>query len=715
MFGPALDDRPDGWPRWNYVRMDHCVCGRCWLAFTLLLAAAPAVADEGMWTFDNFPSVALAQKYGTTIDALWLDRVRLAVVRLSNCTASFVSADGLMLTNHHCAANCLDDYSTKEHSLLETGFLAADRPQEKKCGTQIADTLVAMEDVTAKVAAATTGQDQRTANETRKRTLTNLEQACEQASRRDAKRGPLKCESVDLYQGGQYFLYKYKRYDDVRLVFAPEDAIAAFGGDPDNFQFPRYDLDVAVLRAYKNGRPAQTPNHLQVNFDGPKAGELVFVAGHPGSTDRLMAVAQLKAQRNYALPIRLLRSSELRGRYIQFSASGEQNARITADPLSSLENTIKVLRKQLDALHDDALLARKAEEESRLRARIAANPALLAGPGDPWAEIAAAESAAEGLYLPYTLLEAGAGFNSQLFRFARTLVRGAAERDKPNADRLREYTEAALPRIEQRLGAPVPVYPELERLTLTMALERMREWLGPDAPVVRRLLTTETPAALAARLVAGCTLADPAVRLGLWRGGGKAVQASADTMIELAKSVDAESRAVRKRYEDEVEAPETRGSERIAKARFAAYGTGVYPDATFTLRLNFGTVQGWTENGRPIEPFTRLGTAFSRATGADPFRIPDSWLAVHAKLDLTTPFNFATDNDIVGGNSGSPVIDANGQVVGLVFDGNIHSISGAYWFDTQKNRAVAVHMAIVREALTKVYGATALYRELGGR
>jgi hypothetical protein len=344
-----------------------------------------------------------------------------------------------------------------------------------------------------------------------------------------------------------------------------------------------------------------------------------------------------------------------------------------------------------------------------------ADPSLLAGTGDPWALVARAATAEERLYLPYVYLEAGAGFNSRLFRQARSLVRAAVERGKPNVDRLREFTEGSLPRIEQELAAPVPVYPELERLTLTMSLERMREWLGPDHPVVRRLLAKESPEALAARLVAGSKLADPSVRLALWRDGAKAVDASVDTMIEFARSVDADARAIRKRYEDEVEAPETRGSERIAKARFAAFGTANYPDATFTLRLNFGTVQGWIENGQPVDPFTRLGTAFNRATGADPFRIPDSWLKVRDQLDLSTPFNFSTNNDIVGGNSGSPTVNAKGEIVGLLFDGNIHSISGSYWFDTQRNRAIGVHTAIMREALNKVYGATALYQELGGR
>jgi Peptidase S46 len=685
-----------------------------WLMLAAVLTAGPLYADEGMWTFDNFPSANVAKQFGAQIDARWLDKVRSSIVRLSNCTATYVSPDGLILTNHHCADECLADNSTPEHSLIETGFLAADRSQEKKCGTQIADTLVAMENITDRVSAATQGQDAKTANETRKRTLTSLESACEEASKKDAKTGALKCESVNLYQGGQYFLYKYKRYTDVRLVFAPEDGIAAFGGDPDNFQFPRYCLDMSVLRAYENGKPAHTPNFLRIDFNGPKAGDVIFVAGHPGNTDRELTLEQLKFQRDVSLPTWLLRRSEERGRLIEFSEQSTQNQHITADMLNTNENSIKVRRKQLDALHDDALMARKADEQAKLRAKIDGDPALKAALGDPYGDIAKANVIKAGLWQQYTYLERGAAFDSDLFAHARALVRAAAERAKPNADRLREYTDAALPRLEQEMAAPVPIYPELERITMTLGLERMREWLGPDDPVVRRLLAKESPQALVKRVVAGSKLADPAVRMALWKGGADAVNASTDPMILLAKSVDADARAIRKRFEDEVEGPEKLGAERIAKARYAAYGTGVYPDATFTLRLNYGTVQGWKEPDHAVDPFTHLSTLFDRATGADPFRVPDSWLKVRAQLDPATPFNFSSNNDIVGGNSGSPGINAAGEVVGLLFDGNIHSISGSYWFDTEKNRAVAVDTTIIREALTKVYGANALYKEMSG-
>jgi hypothetical protein len=670
-------------------------------AITVFLCSA-ASADEGMWPFHGAPLANLNGALNTKIDPAWLDKVRTATIRLSNCTASFVSKDGLILTNHHCVEQCLAELSSKENSYVEDGFLAKSREEEKKCETQIADVLTSMEDITAKVVKATDGKDDKTANEARKAVLTQLESECEKTTK-------LKCESVNLYEGGQHWLYRYKRYTDVRIAFAPEAGIAAYGGDPDNFQFPRWCLDFGLLRAYENGKPVKPANYLKMNFAGPRNGDPVFVSGHPGSTDRLLTVAQLEEQRNVQWPQWLLRYSELRGRLIQFGEQSPTNERISADLLNGYENGIKVRRKMLDALHEDELFERKKAEEAALRKSAGASV------GDPWGDIEKALAAQRAIYLPYVYIENNGAFQGRLAGYARALVRGAAERDKPNDQRFREYTDGALPRIEQQLGAGVPIYPELESLRLGWGLQRMREWLGPDHPVVRQLLAKEGPNELAKRLVNETKLGDPAVRLELWKGGSAAIAASTDPMIVLARSVEADARALRKQYEDTVEAPEEVASEKIAKVRFAALGTSVYPDATFTLRLNWGTVQGWNENGTMVEPFTKLSRAFERATGSEPFRIPDSWQKVKDKLDMNTPFNLSTNNDIVGGNSGSPLISAKGEVVGLLFDGNIHSISGAYWFDTEKNRSVAVHPAIIREALSKVYGATAILAELSAK
>ncbi len=679
------------------------------LITTVLLAALWAAqttrADEGMWTYHDFPAAQVKQKFGVDITPAWLERVRTSTVRLSGCTASFISPEGLILTNHHCSWGCLAENSSKDKSLLEEGFLAASRKDEIRCRTQVADVLMAMENVTAKVEAAVRGLDEQTANEQRKKTLTELEQACGKTGGKDKG---LTCQTVTLYNGGQYWLYKYQRYNDVRIAFAPEKGIGAFGGDPDNFQFPRWCLDMALMRAYdKNGKPVTPPNYLQIDFNGPQTGEPVFVSGHPGSTNRLLTVAQLLTLRDVDLPQWLLRASELRGRYLQFAKSSPEAVRIVEAPISGLENGIKVRRKLLDALHDDAMLERKREQEASLRASL--------HDGDPWARIEQAQQTRRALSLPYTFLESGAGFNSKLFGYARTLVRAAEERPKDNTDRLREYRDTALPRARQQMAAEVPVYPELEKLTLSFSLERMREWLGPDHPVVRKLLASDSPDTLAARLVNDSSLADPTVRMALWEGGTRALKAANDPMIELAQAIDAQARAVRKRYEDEVEAPTDAASEQIAQLRFKAFGTSVPPDATFTLRLNPGTVQGWNELGEPVEPFTRLGRLFARATGQEPFRVPDSWMSVKDQLDMDTRYNLVSNNDIVGGNSGSPLINASGRIVGLIFDGNIHSISGSYSFDADMNRAVSVHPAIMKEALTKVYGADALLREISGK
>jgi hypothetical protein len=687
--------------------MSHGMSRGFLCAVTLL--STVVAADEGMWTFDNFPAAALKEKYGVEVSQAWLDRTRLATLRLAGCTAFFVSPDGLALTNSHCVGQCLAQVSTAGQDRLKDGFLAAGREQELRCQTQQADVLMAVEEVTAKVSAATVGKDDKAAGEARRKAQTQLEQACEQAA---GKQDPRVCRSVKLYQGRQYFLYKYKRYTDVRLAFVPENGITQFGGDPDNFQFPRWNLDMTLLRVYENGKPARTPNFLPINWRGPAENELVLVPGHPAATDRLLTVAQLEDERA-ELALVLLYYSELRGRYLEYAGANKETARIVADALYGVENAVKAFRKELDALLDGPMMAQKARDEAALRAR-----AGLGGPQDPWEQIARAQRIAQDLRLPYLLLEQGMGFGgyfSELHSYARLLVRGSVERTKPNDERLREFRDSALPRVEQVLLAETPFYPDREEIALSLGLSRMREYLGPDHPVVARLTRSTSPEALAADLVAKSRLGDPAYRRQLWDGGTAAVAASDDPMIRLAVSVDADARAVRKRYEDEVEAPVDAAAERIAAARFAAYGTSVYPDATFTLRLNYGTVQGWIEAGQPVAPFTYLDRAYERHTGAEPFKLPERWLKARDRLDPRTPFNLSTNNDIVGGNSGSPLVNAKGEMVGLIFDGNIHSISGTYWFDTEKNRAVAVHPAIMRVALTDIYGADWLAQELGLR
>ncbi|HEX2456025.1 MAG TPA: S46 family peptidase [Vicinamibacterales bacterium] len=683
---------------------------------TLVLAliglfAAATIADEGMWTFDNFPKADVMKKYGVQVTDQMLDRLQHAVVRLeSGCTGSFVSPDGLVLSNHHCARACLAENSTAQRDLLGNGFTAKTREDEIRCQGQQVSVLMKTENVTAKVTGALAGAAAADVSRRRNETLTNLESACEAESEKAGT--ALKCEAVTLYQGGQYWLYKYKRYDDLRVAFAPEEGIAAFGGDPDNFQFPRWCLDMSLLRVYENGKPASTPNHLSFNWAGAKEGEPVFVAGHPGNTDRLLTVAQLKTQRDAVLPFWLLRYSELRGRLIQYSKASPEAARTATDDLEGLENSIKVRRMELAALLDDRMMDARAAAEQQLREKVMADPKLKASAGTAWDEIANAETTHRAILQPYVFVEGSAGFNSALFTYARLLVRAADERAKPNAERLREYTDAQLPPIRQQLAADVPVYPELEQVSLSFSLERMREFLGPDHAIVKQALGKASPDERAKALLTGSKLADPKVRLALFEGGKKAVDASDDPMIALARAIDDEARALRKTYESEVEGPEGRAQRAIADARFAVYGTSIYPDATFTLRLSYGAVKGWTESGQSVEPFTYLSRLYERATGAPPFAVPRTWLDTRPRQDMRTPANFVTTTDIIGGNSGSPMVNAKAEIVGLVFDGNIHSISGSYWFDADKNRTVAVHPAFIRTALHDVYDVPALAREL---
>ncbi|HSK08168.1 MAG TPA: S46 family peptidase [Vicinamibacterales bacterium] len=680
--------------------------------FAAALSAAAIVADEGMWTFDNFPRKAVTEKYGARITDEWLNRVQEAIVRLeSGCTGSFASPDGLVLTNHHCVQTCLAENSTARRDLVAGGFSSTTRAGEVRCQGEQASVLVETEDVTAPVTRALAGVAPADAARTRNQTLTGLEERCEAESQKAGS--PLKCETVTLYQGGQHWLYKYKRYDDVRLVFAPESAIAAFGGDPDNFQFPRWCLDMSLLRVYENGRPAATPGHLSFDWSGAKEGEATFVAGHPGTTERLLTVAQLKTQRDVFLPFWLIRFSELRGRLAQYAKTGPEEARTAKDYLDTVENSIKVRRMQLATLLDDRLMEQRAGQERELREAVAADPELQRAAAGAWDEIARAQAVYRDILIPHTWIELGAGFNSDLFQYARHLVRAADERAKPNAERLREYTDAALPQLRQALAADSPVYPGLERVRLSYSLERMREYLGPDHPVVREAIGAATPDERARSLVTGSSLADPKARLALFEGGKAAVDASKDPMITLARAIDGEARALRSVHEDKVQAPEQRAQQAIAEARFKAYGTSIYPDATFTLRLSYGAVQGWKEAGEMVDPFTRLARLYERATGAPPFALPARWLEARPRLDMETPANFVTTNDIVGGNSGSPVVNARGEIVGLVFDGNIHSISGGYWYDSEMNRTVAVHPAFIRTALEDVYAVADVARELG--
>ncbi len=680
------------------------------IATSAALAAFPAQADEGMWTFDNFPSAAVKARYGADVTPAWLDKARASVVRLEGgCSGSFASAQGLVLTNHHCVTECLSRISTASRDAQANGFFARTRAEEERCAAEQVSVLERLENVTDKVAAAVGEGIGPAANARRKATLTELEQACEDGYR--TRKSPRSCEAVTLYGGGQYFLYHYKRYDDVRLVFAPETSVAFFGGDVDNFEFPRWNLDFSILRVYENGKPAVTPNFLRWRRAGAQEGEPVFVAGHPGSTERLDTVAQLKFEREVSQAHWLLRASELRGRYLQFAAGGAEQARIAQEPLFGLENSFKVFRNGQGVLLNDTFMTAREAEEAKLRKAVAANPKL--GPyAGAWTDIEQALGRYRAFYYQHNFVERGAAFGGEFAFAARALARAATERSKPNAERQRQYTEAALPKLRQQLLAPIPDYRDLEILRLTYSLEKLVEYLGVDDPLVRLVVGRDAPRTVATRVINGTKISDAAFREQLWGGGLAALEKSTDPLVQLALRVEPEAQKLRKRYEDEVEAPIAAAEERLARARFAIQGTGTYPDATFTLRLSYGAVAGWREGDRDITPFTTLEGLYARATGQPPFALPPSWKAAEQRVNLGTRFNFSTTNDITGGNSGSPMLDAKGRLVGLIFDGNRHSIGGDYWFDAALNRTVSVHPAALLVALDEVYGARSLTREL---
>ncbi|HWA62122.1 MAG TPA: S46 family peptidase [Caulobacteraceae bacterium] len=673
----------------------------------MLFGSSPALAEEGMWTFDDFPAAQVQQSLGVRVDKAWLDHVQSASVRLSSgCSGAVVSTEGLVLTNDHCLVECVRDLSSAGSDYIRDGFLTDARTEERKCPGLQAEVLIDIVDVTAQIFASSEGKFGEDYVAAREGALSGAEKA---ACGGDPK---LRCQVISFFRGGQFKVYKYRRYADVRLVFAPEFAASFFGGDPDNFNFPRYDLDCAFLRLYDDGKPAGTPNFLAWSTEPPKAGEAVFVSGNPGTTERQLTVAQLETLRDVVIPTNELMRSELRGRLIQFSEQSPEHRRIATDHLFGQENAFKVYYGRQLALLDPAFMAARRREEAELKAKLAADPKLAAEIGDPWGEIEAVQKGYAEQYVVWRQLENGAGGGSELFRYARTLVRGALERPKPSGQRLPEFADSRLPLIEKSLFDGHAVDPDLETLYLEFWLSKTREYLGADAPVTSIVLGKESPEGLARRLVAGSKLADPAVRRALWAGGLPAIQASTDPLVQFVLRTDPLSRAARQLWEDDVQGPIDRATERIARARFAFYGPNIYPDATFSLRLSYGAVAGWSYKGDDTGPFTDFAGLYARATGADPFRLPPRWEAARARLDPATVFNFVTTNDIIGGNSGSPVVNAEGRIIGAAFDGNIHSIAGDFTYDGQLNRTVAVSTAAVTEALAKVYGRAALVKEL---
>jgi len=679
------------------------------LGLILALGLPLASADEGMWLYNAFPKDRVEKQHGFLLTQEWLDHLRLSSVRFNNGgSGSFVSADGLAFTNHHVGADCIAKLATSGADYMKTGFYAKTQADEPKCPDLELNVLVGIDDVTSKVnAAVTPSMSTADAGQAQRSAMSSVEKECSTST-------GLRCDVISLYSGEVYNLYKYKKYTDVRLVFAPEFAAAFFGGDPDNFTYPRYDLDITFFRIYENDKPVHLDNYLHWSKVGVKDGDLIFVSGHPGGTDRLKTVAQLQFLKNVDYPSRLASYKRRIEMLQKFSAESAENARISQEEIFGLQNAQKAINGEYEGLKDLSLMSPiNMAEREREQAYVGKHP----GEHNPWEEISNAMKANREIYDQLTYVERMRGFSSDLAQAARILVRSAEEKPKPNGVRLREYRDSSLPSLEQGLFSTAPVYKSLEVATLAMGFVQMREALGPEDPAVKAALGDKSPEEAAKTLIAGTKLEDLAVRKQLYGGGKAAVDASTDPLIVLMRTVETEARAVRKRFDDEVDAVVRRDGATIARARFAQTGFTQPPDATFTLRLSYGTVKGYDDNGKKVPYFTTIGGAFKHAEehgSKPPYNLGASWLKMKSKLKLDTPLNFVSTADIIGGNSGSPTVNKSGEVVGIIFDGNIQSLVLDFYYDDRQARAVSVDSRGIIEALRNIYGAQALANELTG-
>jgi hypothetical protein len=677
-----------------------------------MLAAAlfsPAVrADEGMWTFDNPPVKQLQEKFNFTPTQQWLDHLRLSSVRLNDGgSGSFVSPHGLLLTNHHVARGQLQKNSSADHDYIRDGFYATTPEQEMKSQDLEVNVLVSYEDVTDRVNTATKGA-KNTEEEFAKRKAVIAE-----IEKESTEKTGFRSDVVTLYQGGEYWLYRYKKYTDVRLVFAPEQQAAFFGGDPDNFTYPRYNLDMALYRVYENGKPIDSKDYLKWNPQGAGDGDLVFVSGHPGSTQRLATYASLVFDRDTVTPIIIQVLKRRIATLRDYSARGPEQTRQAASQIFGLENSLKVYVGRLAGLQDKNLMEKKRREEEEFRAKVDANPEWKKEFGNAWDGVAEAIDKAK----PRIKEQFFRSTDSQLAGLAVNLVTYVSEIQKPDGERLEGFHDSQLESLRLRLFSPAPIYPEMEIARMTSALEAGVKELGPDDPWIKAVLDGRTPKDAANQMISGTKMGDAAFRKSLAEGGQTAVEASTDPLIAMARRIDPIRREQIKWFEKNVQSVEQRSGEKLGRARFAVYGKNTYPDATFTLRLSYGQVMGYPMNGTKAPYKTTMYGLYDRAASFNnkvPFDLPKRYVDGKDKLDLVTPFNFVTTNDIIGGNSGSPVVDRQGNIVGLIFDGNIQSLVGDFVYDSYQNRAVAVHTAAMTEALKKLYGAQKLVDELLG-
>lgn len=670
------------------------------------------LADEGMWLLNDPPRDLLAKKYQFDLTAEWLERAQGASIRFNNGgSGSFVSPEGLIVTNHHIGADSLQKLSTKDHDLLREGFLARTRDQERKCPDLELNVLQSILDVTDQVNAAVKPQmTPAEAFAARRAIMATIEQKSLEETR-------FRSDIVTLYQGGAYHLYRYKKYTDIRLVFAPEHAIAFFGGDTDNFEYPRFNLDICFFRAYENDQPVRPKHYFHWSQTGPQSNDLVFVTGHPGTTNRLETLAKLQHRRDHTLPYNLTRLRAMEALLIQFSEKDPENRRAASKDYHRVANSRKAFSGQYQGLLDPAILARKMEEENQLRNQIVQDPEKKKKYESAWEQVAQAEKKFASFEREYYLIERGDAFDSDLFGIARHLVRLVQEKSRPSSERLREYRDSALESLKFQLFSPAPISSSLEKARLATSLTFLAEQLGGDDSFVQSVFAGKPPAARANELIEGSRLQDVSHRKTLANQGIETIQQCSDPLIQLALQIDPRARELRKRFESEVEEVERQANGRIANARFEMFGKGVAPDATFTLRIAFGVVKGYSVDGLDLNYFTTFQEAFAKADrlgNREPFSLPERWLKARGQLDLATPFNFVSTADTIGGNSGSPVLNRAGELVGINFDRNRHGLVRNFVYTDQQARHIAVHSRGVLVALKSLYGAIELLAELTG-